>query len=176
MCNTNFGQKGNLYQHVATVPEGRKTFKCDICKNFGRKAHLNQHVATMLTLEQFHFKKDEKPWKDLTSCVIIMHCALCTIDWQHKVCSWTLNYYNFISHKDEKPWKDLISCVIIMHCALCTIDWQHQVCSWTQNYYNFISNKELALKRFNLMCNYYALCIVHHWLTTSGVFMNTKQF
>ena len=60
--------------------------------------------------------------------------ALCTIDWQHQVCSWTQNYYNFISKKDEKPWKDLISCVIIMHCALCTIDWQHQVCSWTQNY------------------------------------------
>ena len=28
-----------------------------------------------------------------------MHCVLCTIDWQHQVCSWTQNYYNFISNK-----------------------------------------------------------------------------
>ena len=34
--------------HVATVHEGKKTFKCDICNaNFGQKSTLNKHVATV---------------------------------------------------------------------------------------------------------------------------------
>ena len=46
---TNFGQKGNLNTHVATVYEGKKQFKCDICDSkFGVKGKLNVHVTTVL--------------------------------------------------------------------------------------------------------------------------------
>ena len=36
VCDTNFGQRGNLKRHVATVHKGKKQYKCDICNtNFG---------------------------------------------------------------------------------------------------------------------------------------------
>ena len=48
ICDDNFGQKGNLQRHLATVHEGKKQFKCSICnKNFEQKRDLNKHVATV---------------------------------------------------------------------------------------------------------------------------------
>ena len=48
ICDADFGQKGNLNQHVATVHEGKKLFECDICNTkFGQKSHLNKHVTTV---------------------------------------------------------------------------------------------------------------------------------
>ena len=37
ICNANFGQKGDRNRHVTTVHEGKKPFKCDICNaKFGK--------------------------------------------------------------------------------------------------------------------------------------------
>ena len=45
ICNAKFGHKCNLNKHVH---EGKKQFKCDICNaHFGVKQNLNTHVATV---------------------------------------------------------------------------------------------------------------------------------
>ena len=42
ICNANFGQKGTLNNHVATVHERNKQINCDICEDkFGGKSSLN---------------------------------------------------------------------------------------------------------------------------------------
>ena len=41
-------KKANLNIHIATVHEGKKAFKCDICHSrFGKKVCLKRHVTTV---------------------------------------------------------------------------------------------------------------------------------
>ena len=41
-------QKGDMNKHVASVHEGKKPFKCDICdRSFSLKSHMNRHVASV---------------------------------------------------------------------------------------------------------------------------------
>ena len=68
LCNTNFVQTGNLKRHFATVHDGKKQFRFDICHtnfgqtvhegnkqfkydicntNFGQNVSLNTHVTTV---------------------------------------------------------------------------------------------------------------------------------
>ena len=44
ICTVNFRQKGSLNIHIATIHEGKKKFQCAICNaNFGQNGILNNH-------------------------------------------------------------------------------------------------------------------------------------
>ena len=44
--------------HIATIHEGKKPFKCDICNvNFGQKVGLKKHVATVHEGKKHSYKK-----------------------------------------------------------------------------------------------------------------------
>ena len=48
ICDAKYGHNHHLNRHVATVHEGKKQFKCDVCNvKFGQKCDLNKHVFTV---------------------------------------------------------------------------------------------------------------------------------
>ena len=46
ICDANFARKPYLKGHIASVHEGKKPYKCNICDtSFTRKENLNRHIA-----------------------------------------------------------------------------------------------------------------------------------
>ena len=48
MCNHSFSSKAYMKTHIASVHNGEKPFKCDICDvTFAQKGHMKNHISSI---------------------------------------------------------------------------------------------------------------------------------